>query len=249
MRRKLLVWGLGGIAVFVAVVGVAVFVLFRDTATPVDRDDVVGDVGEIAAGENPGDPGLYVYETVGFETIDALGGARHDYPAETFLTIRSEGCGFKVRWQALEEHWSERTICEDGRLEVIDSYHEWFGIPEQSTWICEENARMLPVGDETEWSFTCEKEDDSVQTWEYRLVGTETVTVGGEDVETLHLHVVETISGRTNGGSDSHNWVLPGTPLIVKRINDGTNVSGSRVGDVTYHEEVELLLTSVVPLP
>ena len=56
----------------------------RPSATPqAGTGSVGGDA--FVVGSAPGDPGLYTYATTGFEEIDALGGARHGYPAETLL--------------------------------------------------------------------------------------------------------------------------------------------------------------------
>lgn len=45
------------------------------------------------------EPGVYLYESSGFDSVDALTGARHDYPAQTTVTITTEGCGVRVRWE------------------------------------------------------------------------------------------------------------------------------------------------------
>src|SRR3989304_5823376 len=41
----------------------------------------------------------------GSDTAAAVRGARHVYPAETFLTITAAGCGAAARWDALAERW------------------------------------------------------------------------------------------------------------------------------------------------
>lgn len=47
-------------------------------------------------------PGVYTYDTTGGEQIDALGGAKHSYPASTTITIWDDGCGQRMRWAPLE---------------------------------------------------------------------------------------------------------------------------------------------------
>ena len=98
------------------------------TATPVDGTGF--DVGTA-----PGDPGLYVYATLGFEEIDALGGARHDYPSETFITIqpgrvRQPGPLDRSRRALVRE----RSVCRRGwipprRISVVPRMVRAFGPP------------------------------------------------------------------------------------------------------------------------
>jgi hypothetical protein len=53
------------------------------------------------------EPGVYVYASRGFDSVDALTGARHDYPAQTTVTVTTEGCGVRVRWNTVRERWDE----------------------------------------------------------------------------------------------------------------------------------------------
>ncbi len=122
-RRRWLVAGVV-LAALVAATGALLFV-FRDRANPVEREDV--DSTLVTGGGEPGDFGLYLYATDGFESTDALVGSRHDYPAQTYITIQPGGCGTLVRWQALEERWDEWDFCADGSLAGWQGYHEWFG--------------------------------------------------------------------------------------------------------------------------
>lgn len=244
MRRRLL-WIGGGVVTLVLVAGAAVLFFFRDTATPVTREEVAATLTG-AVGAAPGEEGVYAYQTTGFEEVDALGGGRHDYPAETYLTIRAEGCGTVLRWQPLRERWDEDIVCDDGRIERIDSYHEWFGVRDLHQYQCGEDAHGYPREGETTWSFTCATEVTSEE-YTYTVVGTEELTIGGEAVVTVHLHGTSIISGETVGDSEFHEWVVPGTELIVKMTMRGDNVTDSRIGAVTYHEEFEVVLTSLTP--
>ena len=177
----------------------------------------------------------------------ALGGSTHDYPVETFLSIRADGCGTTYRWQSLEERWEEHTICEDGRLDRITSYHEWFRVTDLSVYVCDETAHMLPVGDETTWSFSCENEGVTTQEWAYEFVGIEVVDVGGEAAETLHIIASETVTGTTVGSGIHHRWFLLGSHLVVRETVEISNATDSPVGDVDYVEQYDLVLTSLTP--
>lgn len=52
----------------------------------------------------------YVYVTSGFDAVDVLTGARHDYPAATTLTVTASGCGVRLRWDVAVERWDTREL-------------------------------------------------------------------------------------------------------------------------------------------
>lgn len=245
--KTIALWAGGGTAVFVAVVAIGVLVLFRDSATPVSREEITFGLGSMDAGTEIGDTGLYVYETSGFETASALGGGRHDYPAETFLSIRPGECGTAYRWQALEERWTETHLCDDGRLDYTTAWHKWFGVEDLSDYVCDDSAHVVPVGDETTWGFSCENIDVTTVHWVYEVVGTEMVEVAGEQVETLHLIATETDIGATVGTGTHHRWVLTDPYLVVKEVVAIDNTTESPIGGVDYVERYELVLTSLTP--
>lgn len=202
-------------------------------------------------GEDPGDPGLYVYETTGFEEIDALGGARHDYPQETFFTIQPGGCGIITRWTALEERWSENELCpsDDGfRLAGFESYHEWFGRSDLQDFSCDpDTALVSPAAPEVRtWTYECST-DERTERWIVEVLGVETLQVGGESVDAVHVRVTSALEGASEGASATDTWYLPGTGLIIKRIAERSSVNQSLIGDVHYRESFEITLTSVEP--
>ncbi|MCB2223945.1 MAG: hypothetical protein KQH83_07190 [Actinobacteria bacterium] len=243
--KRLALWIGGGAAVFVGVVALGVTLLFRDSATPVTREDVTVNLGSIDGVDGGGD--VYTYETTGYETASALGGGRHDYPAETFLAVRAGECGPVHRWQALEERWDEMHVCDDGTLARVVSYHKWFGIAEENTYVCEAGARVFPEAGETSWSFDCVQEDVTTVSWTYEVVGPETLQIGGEAVETLHLVATESDVGRTIGTGTHHRWVLTDPYLVVKETVEITNTTDSIAGPVDYVEQYDLVLTALTP--
>jgi hypothetical protein len=245
--KRLALWIGGGTAVFVAVVAVGVLALFRDSATPVTLDEATFGLGAIEAGSEVGDQGLYVYQGTGFETADVLGGGRHDYPEQTYLSIRPEGCGNAYRWQALEERWTEHIVCDDGRLDRTISWHKWFGVEDLSDYVCDESARVLPIGDETTWAFSCENIGVTTVHWVYEVVGEEIITIGGEDIDVLHLTATETDIGATTGTGVHHRWVLTDPYLVVREQIEIDNSTESPVGPVAYVERIDMTLVSLVP--
>ena len=229
----------------IVLVGVAIILAFRDRATPVSEEAVAATLSVAPGSGHPGDPGLYRYTTTGFETTDALGGARHDFPVETYLTIQSGGCGTLVRWEALDQRWDEWEICADGGLAGWDSYHQWYGVSNRDDWVCSEPIPTVGTPGDA-WTGVCST-SDSDQTRVHEVVGFEMLAIAGEEIETRHLRVTSESVGKTRGTDTRDIWTLPGTPLVVRRIVNRTSVTDSPIGDVAYHEEYEVVPTSLQP--
>jgi hypothetical protein len=127
-RRRLWLVATGVGLAGVAVAGFLAWRAYRDTSTEVAVDAVV-DEFRAATTDGPAttapattapatsapvetthpaapsrrlpSPGVYVYATTGSESVDALAGTDHDYPAETTITVLRAGCGVVLRWVAL----------------------------------------------------------------------------------------------------------------------------------------------------
>ena len=247
-RRHALI-AVGAVVLVLAAVAAVVLFIFRDRATPVAAGNI--DVTLVTGAGRPGDFGRYTYATTGFETTDALTGSRHDYPAQTFLTIQPGGCGTLVRWQALEERWDEWDYCAGEALAGRQNYHEWFSVGNLEAWVC---APPVPASGEPgeAWTGDCTRPagpnvEAAAETLALEVIGLEILDVGGRAVETLHVR--ETTRG--HGGSETEDttdtWFLPGTFLVVRRVAVGSSVSESRIGPVRYHEEYEIHLMSLSP--
>ncbi|MFH1330900.1 MAG: hypothetical protein ABIJ48_09660 [Actinomycetota bacterium] len=239
----------GGVGLALVVAAGAVLFAFRDLATPVAEEDIGLTV--VTGGGEPGDYGLYTYATTGYETTDALAGGRHDYPAQTYLTIQPGGCGALVRWQALEQRYEEWDFCPDGSLPGWSSFHEWFRVVNTDVWECPE---PMPVQGEpgATWTVECtrvssQEAGEGHQTMSYEVVGFETLAVGSEQVETLHVRVSSIETGGTEGYGLSDMWYLPGTNLLVRWVEQTAVTTESRIGAVEYTEQFEVLLTSLRP--
>jgi hypothetical protein len=233
--------------VAVAVVAVAAAIIaalffFRDTATPVDAA-AVGDLFSGTVGIDSGDPGVYRYSTVGFESVDALGGASHEYPATTYMTITDGPCGPIVRWQALQERWVEWSHCGPD-LAVTESveYHEWFGIPDTENEQCLSPRPIFASAEE----IAC-VEADSTETYRVELIANESIEVGGESIETVHIRRSSALSGGSTGETVADLWRLVDTPLVVRLQLTSQSATSSAIGDVVYHEEVTLELLDLLP--
>ena len=247
--RKRWLIAAGFVLVVLGATVVVVFLLYRDKATPVGQEDVAGTL--VTGDGRPGDYGLYAYTTTGFETTDAFAGSRHDYPAETYLTIQPGGCGTLVRWQPLEERWDEWDYCADATLAGWLSFHKWFGVPNHEDWTC---TPPLPTRAEPGalWSGDCEHAEGAnaagvVETQYYEVVGFETLTVGGEPAETIHIRNTSEGNSASTAADSSDTWILAGTLLIVRQVTADNSVTPTPIGPVTYHEEYQIDLVSLYP--
>ncbi len=243
-------WLIAGAVVLtlIAAAGVVLFI-FRDRATPAQQEDVEATL--VTGGGQPGDYGLYLYATTGFEETDALGGSRHEYPPQTYMTIQPGGCGTLVRWKPLEQRWDEWDYCEGGALAGRQNYHEWFTMGNLDAWTCSPAVPSEGEPGET-WTGSCSRTvsgnvEAAAEVTTYEVVGYETLTVGADEVETLHIRTASTGSGGTSSSDTADTWILPGTPLVVRQTASGSSTNQSRIGPVAYHEEYEIRLISLSP--
>ena len=176
---------------------------------------------------------------------DALAGARHDYPEVTVVVIEDGGCGPIVRWEPLAQRRDEWHLCgPGGAVDHIVEFHEWFGIGETTETTCT-GLRLSPDGEAT-WVASCSRQDTSIEI-SIEYVGPDTVVVGGQEIVTDHLRLVEVTTGRTSGTRTTDLWMIPGTPLHVRKQVDDLSTSDSPIGAVTYTERYLLELRSLVP--
>jgi hypothetical protein len=212
--------------VAVVLVGVAVWRLLpHDTATPIVQ----------ATGAR-----AYTYRTAGFEQVDAFGGARHDYPRTTAILVRQTDCGVVLTWRPLEERMTSWELCRSERgwlLRGFSELHTFFGRRDRRIYRCRSGSLLVQA--------TCSA-GDTTETAEGTTVGTETLTIGGRQVETLHLSVRTRLDGKTRGTGTRELW-LRSDGLPVRWILTNVSATPSFVGDVHYRERFELTLVSLEP--
>lgn len=241
MARSVLI----GVATAVAAVVVIGWLVLRDTTTPVEADAIATRFTG-TPGDAPGEPGLYRYATVGFETVDALQGSRHDYPSESYMTLQIEECGPVVRWDALAERWIEWRHCgPDLGIDATNSYHEWFGIPDLEEEFCSE-PRLVSGAPGEGVQATCVAGADT-EIYEIGVVGVEAMVIGDMTVTAVHTRTTSTLSGSSSGTATIETWRLEGTPLILRMDVVRDSVSPSPAGPVAYHEEFTLNLVDPMP--
>lgn len=194
-------------------------------------------------------PGVYVYATTGRDSVDALSGAHHDYPATTTITVIPTACGVQQRWDVLEERWEEWQRCidsngvtEPGRT----NYDEFFGQSQTDSWVCTGAPRPLVAAAGTTWSKTCVN-GSSIDNHDGVVIGVEPQVVGTVTVDTLHVRVTIT----DDVSSDLQvidTWYLAGTDLVVVQTSTAATANDSPVGTVNYDETYEIRLSSLTPL-
>jgi hypothetical protein len=249
-----------GVALVVGVVAVVARLMANDT-TEIDIDQARAAAtstvtpttfpeGTPTIPPTGGDVVVYVYAMSGHEEIDAFTGARHEYPAETYLTIRSAGCGEVWRWQGIEERWSAWEVCDPQDLTVagFDSFNEWLGVQDLQRYRCDDSVSYLPPSSGTgTWTFSCST-DGIRQETTAQVVGTEALEVGGDQVDTIHIHYVDTLSGDSTGGSETDRWIRVGEPLVVKEVSSTASAASSPIGTVNYTEEYTITLEVLDPM-
>jgi hypothetical protein len=235
-----------------ALVPLWVFVL-RDTAEPVSLKQVIEEfrsAGSSTAAAPRSFEGVYLYDTIGLEEIDALLGARHEYPPQTTITVTAGGCGILLRWDALEERTTTWEFCPGGdegwTIAGYREVHAFFGNTVRTDYRCEPGSLWWPLDDArgVTWTRRCAT-GETTETAEGRVVGREPVGPGG--LTGIHLSLETTLEGSTRGTGTFDVWLEESTgfPLRIAFTND--NRTGSAIGDVHYTERVELRLTSLEP--
>lgn len=249
IRRILLIT-----ALVVGLGGGIVFVQLRSKTTVVTIDDSVSRFREaspaVAVAGVP-ESGVYVYATEGRDEITVLGGSHHDYPAETTLTVTAEGCGARLRWDALGERWEEWVICPDGpRLEIrsISTYHQFFGKSDHRDYFCGEDSLYRPVELRrgATWTSVCSG-PDATATARGEVVGVEFLAVGGTRVRSIHFEIVTTFEGTTVGSRTTEVWMVAATGLPIITISHDDLDTDSVLGRTHYVERYRTELRSLEP--
>jgi hypothetical protein len=251
-RLGLILAGVVG-ALALAIVAVWFFVL-RDTAEPVDVEEVVTsfrtDTEPAPGASSPIPVGVYVYTTDGFESTDALTGVRHRYPAESTITVRAAECGATLLWRVLKGRSTEWTYCTTPagwQIASQDERHTFLGRTEQTTYTCADTP-IRPAGDQagTTWPVSCGT-DTSEETGQGEVLGRETLQVEGTPVPTVHVRKTSTFAGEIRGSTTHDIWFARRTGVPVKIVMVSETTNDSPIGDVHYEEDVTLALTSLAP--
>ena len=198
----------------------------------------------------PPPEGVYVYDTTGFEETDALGGARHDYPRQTTLTVRHVDCGWTQRWQPLEERWDEMRLCPGDRgrmLLQLTTFHEFFRQTQQQDTTCGQDSVFLPTPPEPGAStqVTCTGSFGTVA-MSTHVLGREAVPVAGSGLDAVRIRYDVQFSGSNRGAGTFEEWIDE-RGVVLRRTWDMDIETDSPFGTVRYRESYEIVLAAAEP--
>lgn len=219
---------------------------------PVAAPDARPSAGSAAATPSTSvEPGVYRYATEGFEAVDALGGARHDYPATTTVTYTRRDCGTEERWQPLRERVGVAVTCPGAVASEVRStfqQREFFGRQESKRYRCEPGLMLLPRSPQPgqDWRGTCTS-GDSTATFAGKVVTLEDLDVEGRRVPVVRIQLVAKLTGSTRGRSSREVWLRRTDGLLVQAVGETDTTADTEVGPVQYRESYQLRLRSLTP--
>ena len=194
--------------------------------------------------------GVYTFTTEGYEVTNALGGARHDYPKETPVTMRRSACGWTQRWQPLAERWDESELCRtDTGMDVrkFTTYHEFFQKSQQQQFDCPPGSTVhrRDAGPGATWQWRCVSGPSAIETV-VTVVGPEPVVVEGKEIAAMRVHYESTMTGGNRGTQKQDRWIRSdGLNLRIK--TDIDTEADSPFGPVHYEEHYVITLASLTP--
>lgn len=253
----------------VVVVAVGVFVgayLLRSTPDARSVDDAVEEfrkqttVAPDASFSQP-DPGVYEAVGSGEESISVPPATQVD--GDTMpITVRllPEGC-WRWRIDYNSAHWHEYEFCPEGTGLIMASQRNstsWdLGVQtltNLSITECDPPAPILVAGSEPgdEVQHRCVSSNsatggESPVVGPSTMVGEETLTIGGEEVATIHQRRTTTMSGAQSGDLLEDWWLERETGLPVRVERSYEITTDSAVGEIVYREDGEWQLRSMTP--
>jgi hypothetical protein len=195
-------------------------------------------------------PGVYSYATTGYDQVDVLTGARHDYPELTTMTVIPHGCGVRLRWDVAVERWDSWDWCLEGRairLVAATTHHEFFGVAGVNEYHCAGAPRPLDAEPGTEWTTVCRVEDRDTSTMRATVLGRVTVTVEGEAVPALHVRYDVELAGVSTGTQTIEGWYRTADGLPLREIFAVNTVQDSPIGAAAFEERSSITLLSLTP--
>jgi len=195
--------------------------------------------------------GVYPHKTEGYEETDAVGGSRHDYPAESSVVVRHTDCGLITRWQPLRERWDESSFCSVGstlEIRTFTMYHEFFQKGQQDNYRCPPGSivfdRNEPIG--ASWMWHCDSENASVDT-QTRVVGIEPMTVDGKTIDTVRMRYELRLTGASEGAQLQERWIDPESGMVLRLRSEVAAKTESPFGRVNYEEKYLIEIKSLTP--
>jgi hypothetical protein len=195
-------------------------------------------------------PGVYQYATRGFDRVDALTGARHDYPEITTITVVPFGCGVRLRWDVAVERWDSWDWCLDGsglRQTGWVGYHEFFGTPGQNDYACDGDPRPLDAPAGTMWAMTCRMADRTATAVTGTVIERTTLMVAGTEIPVLRLRYEVDVVGESTGHQSVEGWYRTTDGLPVREHLTITTKQDTAVGTTNFDETYTIDLLTATP--
>jgi hypothetical protein len=217
-----------------------------DITTIVDGDTTTTApvVGSLVA------PGVYEYATIGFDRVDALTGARHDYPSITTITVVPHGCGVRLRWDVAVERWDSWDWCLDGNSVRQTGWvgsHEFFGTAGRNDYICDGDPRPLDAPASTTWAMTCRMGDRTTSTFTGTVIERTTLTVAGTEIPVLHLRYEVDVVGESTGHQSVEGWYRMTDGLPVREQLTISTKQDTVIGTTNFDETYTIDLLTPTP--
>jgi len=194
--------------------------------------------------------GVYLYTTTGFDSVDALTGARHNFPATTTVTISAAGCGVDVRWNTVRERWDEWQWCPQGRgIETVAyrSFHQFFGVSSGTSYQCAGDALPIDAHPGSTWTMVCRQGNSDTSRFVGHVIGRQPVKVGTTSVNALRIRYDIAVSGVSAGTKFIDRWIRPDDGLVLREDSGTDTVQSTALGKVHYRERYTIVLQSLVP--
>jgi hypothetical protein len=221
-----------------------------DAAKFVGSDTAASDV---VAGDRP-EAGTYTYTGTGTESVDFLSGSSRTFPKQISVVVDLDSdndCNWIANVVFVKQHVEERRYCTKDGLMTDRGFTleiEFFNIMQKTEYTCPDDAERLrteAVKGDT-WKWTCTSGTTAKTDYVATLLGMETLSIGGEDVETWHTRVASKQSGITVGSATADFWHAK-TGLTVKFTNDFNIRTESLAGKTGFKEKTSYTLDSLDP--
>lgn len=197
------------------------------------------------------------HEAISFPPVSQADGATMPASVEHL----PEGC-WRFRIDYNEAHWQDWTLCPSGALALVETEgHTWQNwdlgatqVANLSTFSCDppNTAFVFGADDGATWDRRCEGTNEQVDgtttsSGTMTFEATETLKIGGEDVEALRFLREHQLSGGQTGEETVTFWVAAKDGLPLRSERDVRIDSSSPVGTITYTESGQWQLTSLTP--
>jgi len=195
-------------------------------------------------------PGVYQYATTGFDSVDALTGARHDYPSITTMTVVPHDCGVRLRWDVAVQRWDSWDWCLDGdglRQTGWVGYHEFFGTPGENDYTCDGDPRPLDAPAGTTWAMTCRMADRTTTSFAGTVLERTTLTVAGIELPVLHLTYDVDVLGESTGHQSVEGWYRTTDGLAVREQLTIATEQDTVIGTTNFDETYTIDLLTPTP--